>query len=104
MTPAARRILEELAADEDCDLVREGIRAYCGSRPVASRAVTELVWAAAIHSIHPDDGSAAKYYGITDMGRRYLRRPELEREYYEWIKLRRGPFTIDKNDRIVPLD
>lgn len=102
MTPGARRILEDLAADENCDLLREGIRAYCGNRPVASRCVTELVWAAAIHSVSPQEGSGARYYAITSMGRCYLRRPELEQEYYEAVRVRGNRFTI-KDDRIAPL-
>jgi hypothetical protein len=101
MTPAARRILEDLVAGHD--LIREGIHAYCGMRRVASRTVTALVWAAAIHEVAPSNGPGAKYYTITDMGRRYLRRPELEQEYYEAVRLQKGPFTI-KDDRIVPLE
>jgi hypothetical protein len=100
MTPGARRILEELAADESCDLIREGIHAYCGRRRVASRTVTALVWSAAIREVAPSNGPGAKYYAITEMGQRYLRRPELEREYYDAIRLRKGNFTI-KDDHLV---
>jgi hypothetical protein len=102
MTPGARRILQELAADEHRDLIREGISAYCGARRVASRTVTALIWAAAICEVAPSNGPGAKYYAITEMGRRYLRRPELEQEYYDAVRLRKGSFTI-KDDRIVPL-
>lgn len=101
MTPAARKILEDMAAG--ADLIREGIQAYCGDRRVASRTITALVWAAAIREIAPSAGPGARYYAITEMGHRYLRRPELEQEYYEWMRLQRGPFTI-RDDRIVPLD
>lgn len=99
MTPAARRCLQELAADQDCDLTQNGICAYCGTRPVASRVVTELRWSAAVKPIW----EGARTYAITEMGRRYLRRPELEQEYYAAVRDQRGAFTIDENDRIVPL-
>jgi hypothetical protein len=101
MTPAAKRILDDLVAGHD--LIREGIHAYCGPRRVASRTVTALVWAAAIREVAPSDGPGSRYYEIAPMGRRYLRRPELEQEYYEAVRLQKGPFTIDENDRIVPL-
>lgn len=96
MTPAARRILEELAADDRRDLVRDGIEAYCGTRRVASRVVTELLWAAAIKEIW----AGGKCYQITEMGRRYLRRPELEQEYYDAIRCGDGNFTI-RDDKLV---
>lgn len=99
MTPSARRILQDM--ERGSDLIREGIIAYCGERRVASRAVSELVWSSAIREVFPSDGPA-RYYELSDMGRRYLRRPELEQEYYDWITSLRGPFTI-KDDRIVPL-
>lgn len=103
MTPAALRILEELAADETRDLIREGIRAYCGPRPVASRTVSELVWCSAVRPTVPSDGPGAKYYDITEMGHAYLRRPELADEYRLAVLAGKGPFTI-RDDRIVPLD
>lgn len=102
MTPAARKILQDMVGG--ADLIRDGISAYCGDRAVASRTVTALVWSSAIHEVAPSDGPGARYYEITDMGRRYLRRPELEQEYYEWVSLRRGSFTINANDQIVPLE
>jgi hypothetical protein len=102
MTPAARRTLEQLAADESCDLLQDGIHAYCGTRPVASRVVSELRWSSAIRPLVPSDEPGPKYYTISDMGRHYLRRPELEQEYFAAVRAGRGPFTI-KDDRIVPL-
>jgi hypothetical protein len=101
MTPAGRCILDDLVAGHD--LIREGIHAYCGTRRVASRTVTALIWAAAIHEVAPSNGPGAKYYTITPMGRRYLRRPELEQEYYKALRLQKGPFTI-KDDKIVFLE
>jgi hypothetical protein len=100
MTPGAKHILQELAASHHCDLIREGLDAYCGLRRIASRTVTDLVWSAAIREIAPSIGPGAKYYAITEMGRRYLRRPELEQEYFDAIRLRKGKFTI-RNDHIV---
>lgn len=100
LSPGAMRILYELDVDEHCDLVREGIHAYCGRRRVASRTVSELCWSAAVHSIIPDQEKGAKYYTITDMGRAYLRRPQLADEYRTWVMCGRGSFTV-KNDRIV---
>jgi hypothetical protein len=101
VTPAGRKILEDLVAG--ADLVRDGIHAYCGSRCVASRTVSALAWSAAIREVAPSNGPGARYYTITEMGRRYLRRPELEQEYHEWVRLRRGSFTI-QDDRIVALE
>lgn len=102
MSPAARRILEELAADEHRDLIRDGIHAYCGPRPVASRTVSELVWCSAVQPVVPSDGPGARYYAITEMGRAFLRRPELEEEYRVAVMCGKGPFTIE-DDRIAPL-
>ena len=99
MTPGARRILQEMT--NGSDLIREGIHAYCGDRRVASRCVTELVWISAISEVAPSE-SGAKYYSISSMGERYLRRPELEQEYVTWVRCQKGSFTI-KNDRIVPI-
>lgn len=101
LSRGAMRILKELADDEDCDLISEGIVAYCGSRPVAARVVHELVWSSAVEAVAPSE-RGARYYMISNMGRCYLRRPELADEYREWIMCRRGSFTV-KDDRIVPL-
>lgn len=103
MSPAARRILDELAADEHCDLIRDGIHAYCGQRPVASRVVSELVWCSAVSPVVPSGGPGATYYAITNLGRAYRRRPELADEYRLAVMSGNGSFTI-KDDRIVPLD
>jgi hypothetical protein len=96
VTPAALRILKEL--DAGADLIRDGIHAYCGDRQVASRVVSELILCAGIRESVP----GMKYYDITEMGRRFIRRPELANEYVTWVRCGRGPFTI-KDDRIVPL-
>jgi hypothetical protein len=97
MTPGALRILNEMAAG--ADLVRDGIYAYCGDRPVASRCVTELVWAAAVKPIW--DGDTA--YQITEMGEHIRKRPALEQEYYDWIRRQQGPCYVDSSHRLRPL-
>lgn len=99
MTPAARRILEDMKAGSD--LIREGIHAYCGQRRVASRTVSALVWSSAIKTETREPG--CKYYSLTEMGECYLRRPELEQEYLDWVRMRKGSCTI-RDDQIVPLD
>lgn len=101
MTPGARKVLQELA-DNCCDLVREGIQAYCGQRRTTSRVVSELVGCSAVRPLIPGQERGAVYYTISNMGRAYLRRPELEEEYRSAVMLRKGPFTI-MNDRIVLL-
>ena len=100
MTPAARRTLEELASDEKCDLIRDGLHAYCGRRKVSTKTVSNLIRAVAIREVAPSCGGSARYYEITEMGRSYLRRPDLEWEYYDAILSRKGPFTV-KDDRLV---
>ena len=96
MTPGARRVLEELAADEECDLVQEGRTVYCGSRQTTSRVVNELLNLMAL-SITSADGFQQKitYYGINDIGHAILRRPELETEIRRAIYAKeRKPFSI----------
>ena len=97
MTPGARRVLQELSNDEDCDLIQEGRLAYCGYRPTTPRIVYELLGCMAI-SISWKEGTNATYYHINDTGRALLRRPELEREIA--VALGKGPFSII-DDQIV---
>jgi len=105
MTPGARRVLEELAADEDCDLVQEGRQVYCGNRKTTARVVNELLGLIAI-SILSQDGfrTAFTIYGINDIGRALLRRPALEVELTrEVYRKKRRPFQIS-DDKIKYLD
>jgi hypothetical protein len=48
MTPGARKVLAEIAADEDCDLLQEGRTVYCGNRQTTGRIVNELLGLTAI--------------------------------------------------------
>lgn len=101
MTPGARRVLDELAADEDCDLVQEGRVVYCGHRQTTCRVINELLGVMAI-TILSKDGfrSAFTIYGINDIGRSLLRRPELENELMKEIySKKRLPFQV-VDDRI----
>lgn len=105
MTPGARRVLEELAAGDDIDLAQEGMFAYCGNRPTTARVVNELLGLMAISVIYRDGFKTTfTTYGINDIGRAILRRPELEAELQEAIFARRSkPFQV-VNDRIVLLE
>lgn len=96
MTPGAKRVLEELAAHEECDLVQEGRTVYCGNRQTTSRVVNELLNLMAI-SITSADGfqQTITYYGINDIGQAILRRPELEIEIHRAMYAKeRKPFSI----------
>lgn len=97
MKPGARRVLQELADDDDCDLVTSGRLAYCGNRPTTLRVVNELLGCMAI-SISWKETETSIYYAINDTGRSLLRRPELEGEIYAAIG--GGPFSII-DDKIV---
>ncbi len=103
MTPGAKRVLDELAADEDIDLVQEGRYIYCGNRQTTASVVNELLSMLAI-SITSHDGFQTKttYYGISDIGRSILRRPELEHELYASLPTGRAITII--NDRIESAD
>lgn len=97
MTPGARRVLQELSDDEDCDLVTSGRLAYCGNRATTRRVVNELLGCMAI-SVSWKETETSVYYCINDTGRALLRRPELETEIAAAIG--RGPFSIIA-DKIV---
>lgn len=103
MTPGARRVLKDLAADAECDLVQEGFVVYCGTRRTTSLVVNELLGLTAI-SILYRDGFLTKFtnYGINTTGCALVRRPELEKELLRAIHARL-PFQII-DDRIVMLD
>lgn len=101
MTPGAKRVLEDLAKDDDCDLIQEGRHVYCGNRPTTPRVINELLSMMAV-SILYTDGFKTKVtnYGINGTGRAILRRPELEDEIQRQIFSRdHRPFQI-VNDRI----
>lgn len=100
MTPGARRALFELASDENCDLVQDGLSVWCGERRSTPRVVLELLRLTAI-SVSWKEGRAT-YYHLNDTGRSLLRRPELEEEIAAAYANRSGPFSI-VNDRLKPL-
>jgi hypothetical protein len=103
MTPGARRVLEELAADEECDLIQEGNVVYCGLRQTTSRVVNELLGMMAIEILYRDGfRTPITNFGISHIGHSLLRRPELEQELYIAL-LKRKPITII-NDRIESAD
>lgn len=104
MTPGAHRVLQELADDEECDIAQEGWSVYVGNRQTTCRVVSELLNLMAI-SITSKDGlmGSMTYYGINDIGRSLLRRPELERELVKAIYSNpREPFHV-VDDRVVAL-
>lgn len=102
MTPGAKRVLEDLRDDEECDLVAEGIYVYCGERQTTHKVLRELLWLTAVKVSWETGGSI--YYDINDTGLALLRRPELEPELQAAIGKaalkKTGPFSI-VNDRIV---
>lgn len=102
MTPSARRTLQELADDDDCDLVQERGVAYCGDRRTTTRVIDELIRLTAI-KVNWCDQSGGGYisYGINETGLALLRRPDLEQELQRAIAAR-APFSII-NDRIEQL-
>jgi hypothetical protein len=99
MTPGAKRVLQELAADEECDLIQEGNVVYCGNRQTTSRVVNELLSMMAVSILYRDGfRTPITNFGISDIGRSILRRPELEHELYASIRTGK-PIRI-VNDRI----
>ena len=100
MTPAARRVLQKMADDEKCDLVRDGFSAWCGSTQTTAAVINQLLRCMAI-SVSWKEGRAT-YYQINTTGRSILRRPELEQEVISLVFGQKGAFTI-RDDRIVPL-
>lgn len=102
MTPGALRVLKELVADEDCDIAEERGVVYVGNRRTTTKIVHELLWLFAIKITFRtqgliDDGGYTTY-GINDIGRSLLRRPELEPELQHAI-MRGKPFSVS-NDLI----
>lgn len=93
MTPGALRTLQDLAIDEDIDILVEGRKAYCGNRPTTCRAVNELLGCFALDVADRDEKT--RRYTISATGHSIIRRPELEAELYRWmLKRPRRPFTI----------
>lgn len=105
MTPGARRVLQELADDEACDLLRDGGTVYCGNRQTTTKIVDELLGLLAISILYRDGfETPTTYYGINSTGRALLRRPELEQELLTVIySKQRKPFQII-DDRIKMLE
>ena len=106
MTPGAKRVLEDLVADEDCDLAQEGLAVYCGTRRTNVRVLKELLELVAVSITFGSGNGLLKekgptYFGINDTGRALLRRPELEDELRRALYATpRRPFSI-RNDRII---
>jgi hypothetical protein len=105
MTPGARRVLQELADDDDTDIVCEGWKVYIGNRQTTHRVVKELIHLMAI-SVTSHDGfvTGMTYMNINSTGHALLRRPELEGELVAVLaQTTIRPFQI-KNDRVSYLD
>jgi hypothetical protein len=101
MTPGAKKVLEDMAADENCDLVQAGSQAWCGPRRTSPGVVKQLLGCLAI-SVSWNEGRAI-YYRLNETGLAILRRPELEGEIKTTVTQNKGPFSI-KNDQIEYLD
>lgn len=101
MRPAAMRCLRELAADEECDIIRERGTVFCGDTRIASRTLDELLCATAVSRINASHG--IELFVLNSTGRAILRRPELADEITAAILSNQGPFTI-RDDRVCPLD
>lgn len=101
MTPGARQVLADLAADEDIDLAQEGWLAYVGNRQTTVRVVKELLGLCALKILYRDGfRTAFTTYGINDIGRALLRRPELEAELQK-VFYSRNPRSFEViDDRI----
>jgi hypothetical protein len=107
LTKAAIRVLKDLAEDEDCDLVAEGIIVYCGHRQTNWKVLRQLLDHVAVSiTFGGNNGmmkeNGATYFGINGVGEAILRRPALADEVYLQVWGRKGPFSI-KDDRIEPL-
>lgn len=98
MSPAATKVLQELAADEDRDIVCDGNACYCGDRRFARRTLNELLRLTALAG---SGGDRVEYYIINSTGHALLRRPDLEWEINEAIT-RRVRFSIVA-DRVLVL-
>lgn len=99
MTPGARRVLERLAADDDCDIAAERGVVYCGNQRTTQKVVHELLWLMAISVPYGNPDDSYCVYTINETGRSLLRRPELEAELKAAIA-KGAPFTL-ANDQIV---
>ena len=101
MTPGAKRVLLELAEDEDKDILVEGRLAYVGNRQTTVMVVNELLRLTALDVVDRDDKT--QRYTISATGHSLIRRPALEMELLRrFASLRRKPFTII-GDRIRPM-
>lgn len=101
MTPGALRTLQDLAIDEDIDLLVEGHLAYVGTRLTTCRVVNELLGCFALDVVDRDEKT--RRYTISATGHSIIRRPQLEAELYRWMLARpRRPFTII-GDRVKPV-
>lgn len=101
MTPGARRVLQDMIEDDECDLVVSGRLSYCGYRATTRRVVNELLGFMAI-SVSWQETESSIYYCVNDTGRAIIRRPDLANEVKAAVLGGKGAFTI-KNDKIVYL-
>jgi hypothetical protein len=97
LRPAAKRVLKDLAADADCDVLCDRNRCCCGTRPVARRVIDDLLRLLALDLVY-NEGDIELYH-INDTGLSLLRRPELEHELHA-VLIRQTPFSV-VNDRVV---
>lgn len=108
LTPAARRVLTELAEDDQIDLVSEGIEVYCGTRRTNWKVLRQLLDCMAVSITFGSNTGMIKdkgptYFGINGTGRAIVRRPELADEVWLHIIGRKGPFQV-VDDKITKLD
>lgn len=101
MTPAAVRILKDMIEDENCDLVQEGRRAFCGNRQTMVAVINELLRGMAISLEYESDGY--RVFSLNETGRAIYRRPELADEIFDHVMNHKGPFQI-VGGKIVLLD
>lgn len=100
MTPGALRTLQDLAIDEDIDILVEGRLAFVGNRQTTRRVVNELLGILALDVVDRD--TTTTRYTISATGHSIIRRPALEVELLKRLMARRRPFTII-GDRIRPM-
>lgn len=101
MKPGALRVLKELDADENCDLVSEGIVVYCGQRQTSHAVLTELLGLMAVSVAYKDSTSSYTVYRLNETGQALLRNPDFERKLLAALASRK-PFMV-KDDDIVEM-
>lgn len=81
--------------------MQEGRYVYCGHRPTTVMVVNELLRLAAISILYRDGHpTRTTYYGINDIGRSLLRRPELEDELRKVFSAKKRRAFSVINDKI----